>query len=93
MDAVTVTATAAVTLARRARAVPPVTSSPSSVVASDVAVALLLLLRIELELDALGVWTWIQDRLHDGLLLAYASLKGFGHGCSRRNERMITINV
>ena len=47
-DAVTVTVTAAVMLARRARAVPPATSSPSSVVASDVAaVARLLLRRIE----------------------------------------------
>jgi hypothetical protein len=94
VDAVTVTVTAAVTPARRARVVPPVTSSLSSVAALDVDVAeLLLLLRTKKLRDAHGVWTRIQDRLHDWLLLSHASLKGLGHDCSRRNERMKTINV
>lgn len=81
VDAVNVTVTAAVTLARRVRVVPLVTSSLSSVAVSDAvaAVAVLpLLLRIEKVLDVHGVWTWIQDHLHDGLLLPNASLKGLG---------------
>jgi hypothetical protein len=81
---VTVASTVAATRARRPRALPPVSSSPSSVVASDEAAVLPLLLK------QFHTCLWsITDKGQFSCRIFTAFTKRIGHGGIRRNERMI----